>query len=76
MRDLGEAGGWRGADPARRAVDADQLREAHLDRRVAPAQRVVFGVADLRRVFGIIAPVVMSNFGGESGQLAFRLRPG
>ncbi len=50
MGDLGEAGGRRGADPARRAVGADQLGKARLDRRVAPAQRVVVGVGDLGRV--------------------------
>ena len=69
---LAKPGGRRGADPARRAVGADQLREARLDRVVAPAQRVVIGVGDLGRVLGVVEPVVMRD---RLGQRA-RARPG
>ena len=47
--------------------------KARLDRRVAPAQLVVFGVGDLRRVVGVIEPVVMRDLGGEPRQLGARL---
>ena len=70
--DLGKAGGGRGADPARRAVGADQLREAGLDRGVAAAQRIVFGVGDLGRRIGVIEPVVMRDLLGQRA----RARPG
>ena len=69
MRDLGKAGGRRGADPARRAVGADQLGKARLDRGVAAAQLVIIGIGDLRRGFGVIEPVVMANLRGQRGQL-------
>ena len=73
MGDLGKAGGRRRADPARRAVGADQLRKARLDRIVAPAQLVIGGVADLGRILGVIQLVVMRDLGGEAGQFALRL---
>src|ERR1700722_9273712 len=76
MGDLGEGGGGRGADPARRAVAPDQLGEARLDRIVAPAQLVISGIADLRGVLGVIAPVMMRDLGGKTSQLALRLRLG
>ena len=44
MGDLGKPGGRCGADPARRAVGPDQLGEARLDRRIAPAQLVISGI--------------------------------
>ena len=50
MRHFGEAAGRRAADRAGSANRAGPGRETRLDRRVAPAQRVVFGVGDLRRV--------------------------
>src|SRR5205085_5793983 len=42
-------------------------------RLVALAQRVVFGVGDLRRILGVVAPVVMRDFGSEAGEFGLRL---
>ena len=42
------------ADPVRGAVGPDQLGKARLDRRIAPAQRVVVGIGDLGRVLLVV----------------------
>ena len=76
MPDLAEVLDRRGADPMRGAVGADQIRKTRLDRLVAPAQRVVVGIRDLRRVVAIVAPVVMRDLGREAGQLGGGLLPG
>ncbi len=49
------------ADAARRAVFADQLRKPRLDRIVAPLQRIVIGVRNLRLILAMIERVVMGN---------------
>ena len=55
----------RGADLVpdlpRRAVRPDQLRKRRLERGIAPHQRVVLGVGNLRRVLGVIEPVMMRD---------------
>ncbi len=73
MPHLGEAGGGRGADAARRAVGADEVGKALLDRVIAPAQRVILGVRDLGRVLLVIEPVVVRDRGGQPLQLPLRL---
>ena len=73
-RDLAERLGRRGADAQARAVGADQLGKALLDRGVAPAQGVVVGVRELRRVLAVVEPVVPRHLGGEPGELP-RPRP-
>src|ERR1041385_4269769 len=73
MRDLREPRRRRGAYPASRAVAADQLGKARLDRRVALAQPVVFGVADLGHVLRVVKLIVMRDLGGETGELALCL---
>ena len=50
MADRRESRRRRGADPARRAVVADEIRKARLDRGVAALQRVIIGIGNLRRV--------------------------
>ncbi len=73
MCDLREPRRRRGAHPAGRAVAADQFGKARLDRRVALAQPVVFGVADLGRVLRVVKLIVMRDLGGETGELALCL---
>ena len=72
MGDFRESGRGRGPDPAGRAVVAHQIGKACLERVVAPAQRVVFGVAHLGRVAAMIAFVVMGDFTRQP--LEFRRR--
>ena len=54
----------------------DERGKARLDRLVARAQRVVFGVRDGRRVLLIVALVVLGDLGGEPLELSLRLRFG
>ena len=70
---LGEAARRRGADFARQAVQRAQVREARLDRLVAPPQRVVFGVGDGRRVLAVVALVVLLDLGLQPRVLALGL---
>ncbi len=69
MADRGEFSRRRHADPLARAVGAFQLREARLDGRVALSQRVIVGVGDRRRVFGVVAPVVAGDFARQTFKL-------
>ena len=61
------------ADPMRRAVGADQIREARLDRLIALTQRVVLGVGDLRAGVAVVQPVVMRDLRREARELGRRL---
>ena len=65
---FGEAGLRRAADPVRWRIGADQCGKPRLDRGVAPAQRVILGVGDLRRVALVIGAVVMRDLGGQTLQ--------
>ncbi len=58
MRDLGEAGGRRRAEPLRRRIRPHQLREARLELAVLAHERVIFGVGNFRRVLVVIQLVV------------------
>ena len=66
---------FRSARPAsrRRVCDglscADQLGKRGFDLVVAPAQRVVFGVGDRRRVVLVVAPVVLGDLLREALEL-------
>ena len=71
--DLGEARRRRRADALRQAFARAQLRKARLDRAVAPPQRVVVGVGDGGRVFLVIAPVVLGDFGAKPRVLGLGL---
>ena len=64
-----------GAAPTRRDGLSARISsgKARLDRLVAAPQLVVFGVGNLRRVLGVIEPVVMRDLGGEPRQLGARL---
>ena len=72
---LAKAVGRRRADPLARAVRAHQLGEARLDGLVAPAQRVVVGVADLRRVLLVVEPSWCGDLLGQPLELGLGLRP-
>jgi hypothetical protein len=61
--------GRGGADQLRRAVVADEMGELRLQLGVAADERVIFGVADLRRVVGMVEPVVAGDLGRESLKL-------
>ena len=74
MPHLGEAPGRLRTDAARGRVLAHQRRKALLDRRVALAQRVVFGVRDRRRILLVITLVVPPDLGREPLELGFGLR--
>src|SRR5215472_1533021 len=76
MAHFGEARRGRGADPSRRAVGANEIGKARLDRLVALTQRVIIGVGNLRRVFLMIELVVMCDLGGERLELGLRLGRG
>ena len=56
------------ADHPARAVFAHQLRERRFQRSVVPHQRVILGVGNLRRILGMVQPVVMRDRLGEPHQ--------
>ena len=76
VNDFGEFRRRLRADAMRRAVGPHQQRKARFDLGVAAAQRVVVGIGNLRRVFLIIAPVVLGDFVGEPVELLFRFGGG
>ena len=73
VADLAEVLDRRGADPMRRAVGADQIRKARLDRLIALTQRVILGVGDLRGGVAVVQPVVMRDLRREARELGRRL---
>ena len=72
VADLGEARGWRRAHTVARAVGALEVGEARFDGLVAAPQRVVFGIAQLRRGAGVVELVVAPDFLRQTRQLALR----
>ena len=70
---LGEFRDRRRADPAARRIRAHELREPRLDRRIARAQRVIFGVGHGRRVLLVVARIMCRDLGGQPLQLGLRL---
>ena len=76
MAHLAERLHGRGADPLRRAVGALQRREPRLYGRIARAQRIVFGIADLGCVLPVVERIVAGDLGGQALQLGLRLRFG
>ena len=69
MAHLAETGGSRRADAQARAVYANQCREGGFERAVAGHQRVIVGIADDRIILAVIARVVKSDGGGQTGKL-------
>ena len=63
VADLGEFLRRRRADLAIGGIGASKLRKRFFERGVAPAERVIFGVGNGRRVLPMIAPVVLGDFG-------------
>ena len=70
---LGEARRRRGADAQAQAVAGGELRKTRLDRRVAAAQFVIFGVGDGGRVFLIVAAIMAGDFVGQPRMLGLGL---
>ena len=73
MRNLAEGPDRGGANAQGWAVVSDQMGKARLDLVVTRAQSIVVGVGDLGLVIAIIELVVMSDIGGESGELGRRI---
>ena len=71
--DLGEARRRRRADALRQAFAGVELRKPSLDRSIAPAQLVIFGVRDGRRIVLIIAPIMLGELGREPRVLGLGL---
>ena len=67
-----------GAAPTLRLgrVRAGKLRKRRFERGIAPAQFVIFGVGDRRRVLAVVAPVVLGDFRPEARMLGPRLGEG
>jgi len=76
VADLGEAPGRLRTDFLRRRIAGDQFGKSGLDGIEALAQRVVFGVRNLRRVFLIVGFVVALDFQRQPLQLDLGLRLG
>ena len=68
VRHLAKAGGDRCTNPPARAVLAHQMREQRFDGGIAAHQRIELGIADRRRILGMVAPVVLGDLGGEQRQ--------
>ena len=64
VHDLAEGLDRSGTNADRRAVLADEMREARLDRCVALPQRIVFGVGNLRLILPVIERVVTGDLAG------------
>ena len=73
MPHLGEARRRRRADAQAEAAAGGELRKARLDRRIATAQFVVFGIGDGGCVFLIVAAVMAGDFVGQPCVLSLRL---
>ncbi len=76
MAHFGKARRRRGADALRQACRRAQLRKARFDRAVALPQLVIIGVADGRRVFLVITPIMCGDLGLKPRVLGFALRFG
>ena len=61
------------ADPLRRRILAHQIGKALLDREIAPAQRIIVGIRNGRRILGVIAQVMAGDFFGQACELFRRL---
>ena len=75
MAHLAEPFGDGRADAAGGAVGAYELGEPRLDRIVAPAQGIIFGVGDFRRILAVIEIVMVADERGEPLQLGGRFGP-
>ena len=74
MRDLGERRGWSRSQSLRRRVCSDELRKLLFKLAVLADQRVIFRVADLRRVLVVVEPVVARDLLREPHQAVGGLR--
>ena len=73
MPNLGETvSQWR-AHLFGRAVVPLKIRKARLDGRIAALERVILGIGDLGRVFGVIGPVRLGDLQRQTVKLLARL---
>ena len=70
---LGKAVSQRRTDLLGRAVRPFQFRKTRLNGRIAALQRIILGVGDLGRVFGVIGAVGIRNLQGQPIKLLPRL---
>ncbi len=75
MAHLAEALGRGRADAFRGTVGPYELGEALFDRRVAPAQHIVLGVGNLRRVLPVVELVVVADERSEAAELGLGIGP-
>jgi hypothetical protein len=73
VSDFGEAARRLGANPLRWRLGRQQVRKPRLDGVAAPAQRVIVGVGDRRRIVLVVALVVSSDFQRETHEFGFGL---
>jgi hypothetical protein len=76
MPDFSEAARRRRANFLRRRIAGDELRKSGFDRAEALAQRVIFGVRNLRRVILIVSLVMALEFERQPFVLDLGLRLG
>ncbi len=76
MADLGEFLGRRGADLAIGGVRIDKFGELLFKRGVTPAQRVIVGIGNGRRILPVIALVMLGDLGLKPRVLFPRLGEG
>ena len=73
MPNLGKAFGQRCAHLFGRTVVPLKIWKARLDGRIAALERVIFGIGDLGRVFGVIGPVGIRDLQRQTVKLLARL---
>ena len=74
MRDLGKGLDRLAAHALCRRIARDELRKLRLKINKFPIEPVVFAVADYRRGFLVIEPVVLFDFAAQLGDSFCRLR--
>jgi hypothetical protein len=67
MGNAGKPGGGGSADIGGRAVIALKVGKTRFNRRISPAQRVIFSVAQVRRRGCIIQFIMAGDFGCQIG---------
>ena len=76
MTNLPEFAGWRRADLLRRRFTGDEFGKPRLDGIEALAQRVIFRIRNLRRIFLVIGLVVAFDLKRQPFVLDLGLGPG
>jgi hypothetical protein len=68
VRDLGEMLGRCRTDLPARRIGADQVREGGLDRHILANQRVIIRIRNLRRILGVVQPVMPRDLIGKESE--------